>query len=349
VHQLIKNNTIDGISGDDSSMPVIKNNWICGNGQFISHCGIFLDSDSLSIVVRNNTIVNNAGYGIWMDSYAYITNCIVWGNGYSSLRYGDNNVTYSCIQGGYDGEGNISDDPCFVDAGANNYHLSPNSPCIDAGDPSFVPDPNETDIDGEPRILDGNADGNDIVDMGADEFYWSPADFDRNEIVNFIDYAILASAWLTNAPNISLDNDNDVDMNDLARFCDDWLWQSAWSQSNPLMMMGAGYGQGAGFTEVLSTATLTQQPQIELQSEPELQVQSAPEPPQPEPQLQPQVEQLEEVHHSEEETREMIEFLQEQLSNEQFKEKIIKEEGEQAWQELVEILEDWLEELKAQL
>ena len=49
----------------------------------------------------------------------------------------------------------------------NDYHLSPNSPCIDAGDPNFVADPNwPFDIDGEPRVRDGR------VDMGSDE-YWA--------------------------------------------------------------------------------------------------------------------------------------------------------------------------------
>ncbi|MHC4160149.1 MAG: choice-of-anchor Q domain-containing protein, partial [Planctomycetota bacterium] len=45
-----------------------------------------------------------------------------------------------------------------------DYHLLPNSPCIDAGDPNYVPEPNETDLDGKPRIV------NDRIDMGAYEF-----------------------------------------------------------------------------------------------------------------------------------------------------------------------------------
>jgi len=45
-----------------------------------------------------------------------------------------------------------------------DYHLTLDSPCIDAGDPNFVPTPGETDIDGEPRLWDGR------IDMGADEY-----------------------------------------------------------------------------------------------------------------------------------------------------------------------------------
>jgi len=48
-----------------------------------------------------------------------------------------------------------------------DYHIRPSSPCLNTGDPNFVPDSNETDIDGEPRIM--SPDSNDILDMGADE------------------------------------------------------------------------------------------------------------------------------------------------------------------------------------
>jgi len=43
------------------------------------------------------------------------------------------------------------------------YHLLADSPCIDSGDPNFVPGPDGTDIDGQPRVMAGR------VDMGADE------------------------------------------------------------------------------------------------------------------------------------------------------------------------------------
>jgi hypothetical protein len=44
-----------------------------------------------------------------------------------------------------------------------DYHLLPDSPCIDAGDPGYVAEPNETDLDGKPRIINGR------IDMGAYE------------------------------------------------------------------------------------------------------------------------------------------------------------------------------------
>jgi hypothetical protein len=49
-----------------------------------------------------------------------------------------------------------------------DYRLQPISPCIDAGDPNYVPEPNETDLDGRPRVIGGR------IDMGAYEFYNTP-------------------------------------------------------------------------------------------------------------------------------------------------------------------------------
>jgi len=88
------------------------------------------------------------------------SNCIIRGG--IEERY--TTVSYSNVEGGSPGEDNIDVDPLFVDANNGDYHLSPQSFCIDAGDPNYSPQPGETDIDGEPRLLGRR------VDMGADEF-----------------------------------------------------------------------------------------------------------------------------------------------------------------------------------
>jgi hypothetical protein len=60
--------------------------------------------------------------------------------------------------------------PLADNGGATWTHaLLPGSPAIDAGDPAFVPPP-QFDQRGVARIVDGNADGSSIVDIGSFEF-----------------------------------------------------------------------------------------------------------------------------------------------------------------------------------
>jgi parallel beta-helix repeat protein len=152
-----------------------------------------------------------------------------------------------------------------------DYHLRLESACIDAGDPDFNPDPNAKDIDGEPRIFDGDSNGSEIVDMGADEYYWSPADFNSDGIVNFFDYAFFASAWQSE-PNddnynedCDLEDDNLIDYKDIALFCEDWLWQTAWAKAFPSAYdeglgrsMGMGMDENFSFTEGLYSSKQAQ-------------------------------------------------------------------------------------------
>jgi hypothetical protein len=198
-----------------------------------------------------------------------ITSCIIWGN--SSQLGGAFNATYNCIQGGYSGTGNISDDPLFTYPDDNDFHLDPNSPCVDTGDPNFT-DSNDKDIDGECRILYGTTAVR--VDMGADELYRPKADFDHDDIVNFIDYARWALAWQTIDPNNSLDGDSDVDIDDLAQFCDDWLWIAPWSELYGMLGLGGmnmvvegGTGESLALDEE-TFAEVVADEQIEIISQP---------------------------------------------------------------------------------
>ncbi|HUT04216.1 MAG TPA: right-handed parallel beta-helix repeat-containing protein [bacterium] len=71
-----------------------------------------------------------------------ITDSVVWDNGdeFWVEALSSVNLTYSCIQGGYTGVGNISEAPLFVSGPLGDYYLSceaagqgANSPCMDAG------------------------------------------------------------------------------------------------------------------------------------------------------------------------------------------------------------------------
>jgi hypothetical protein len=146
--------------------------------------GIYCRSSSLTII--NCTLSNNIAYelggGIFYDgSLCTVINCILWNNPPQEI-YAINNdnltVNYSCIQGGYAGTGNIDINPAFVNTDPNDtdYHLSPNSPCIDSCDPNIT-DPcgeRDFDLDHRGRPQDGDNDGLCIFDMGAYEFCPDP-------------------------------------------------------------------------------------------------------------------------------------------------------------------------------
>jgi len=153
---------------------------------------------------RNATISGNSasepGGGIANNqSELYLYNSIVWNNQANGLTgtitatvYNENNGimtgTYSLIQssGGslgwildpsyVDDGGNIDTDPLFITpispttapTTTGNLRLQSNSPAIDVGKNDFVTVP--TDLDGEPRVVDGNGDLTATVDMGAYEY-----------------------------------------------------------------------------------------------------------------------------------------------------------------------------------
>ncbi|MGA1869875.1 MAG: right-handed parallel beta-helix repeat-containing protein [bacterium] len=125
--------------------------------------------DTASAIIAHCTIVNNAaskeGGGIGsISSSLTITNCILWGN--EDDLY-DCSATYSNIQDGDRGEGNISADPLFVNLTEGDYHLQSISPCIDKG---VSLENVSVDKDGVVRPLNGDADDTAQWDMGAYEF-----------------------------------------------------------------------------------------------------------------------------------------------------------------------------------
>ena len=110
--------------------------------------------------VSENTAATNGG-GL-NNCNGVITNSIIWGNSFQGV-FNCSGMTYCCYPGG-SGTGNIDTDPLFVDVAGGDYHLLPSSPGINAGNPNYVPEPNETDLDGNARIFSP------MVDMGCYEF-----------------------------------------------------------------------------------------------------------------------------------------------------------------------------------
>jgi len=130
----------------------------------------------------NCTFVGNTatteGGGIYgNDTYpSSATNCIFWQNDapVGAQVYNDASVTYSAIQDGFTGTGNINitqdneiGGPRFVNPTADNYQLQANSPCINKGSNAAVTADITVDLLGNPRISGGT------VDMGAYEWHES--------------------------------------------------------------------------------------------------------------------------------------------------------------------------------
>ena len=164
----ISGNTADlcGGIGSEYSFLTITNSTISGNSADFEGGGICFSQSEPRIL--HSTISDNsagsAGGGILcVNSDPIITNCILWGDSAPHepefyVLSGSPVVTYSDVQGGWSGEGNIDADPLF--AGGEDFHLTLSSPCIDSGTDAGV----YMDLDGEVRPLGAG------FDMGADEY-----------------------------------------------------------------------------------------------------------------------------------------------------------------------------------
>lgn len=99
--------------------------------------------------VYGNSATAGGGVGLVFGSAVNVRNTILYGNSTPEVAIvsGTANVTYSNVQGGYSGTGNIATHPQFVSAATGDFHLLPSSPCIDAGDPTtFDPDGSRADM-----------------------------------------------------------------------------------------------------------------------------------------------------------------------------------------------------------
>ena len=173
------------VTGDSGSSYTLINNVVAGNTLTQAYRPAALSiTGGIEAILVNNTVAHNAVEGVRADSLGprTITNCIMWDNATADLcgipwwtgpvpdpvptpvqlTYSDVGVIGTYVEV-LDGTGTISADPLFVNAAGGDFRLSAASPCIDTGDKD-APDLPETDIEGNPRIVNAQ------VDMGAYEY-----------------------------------------------------------------------------------------------------------------------------------------------------------------------------------
>ncbi|NLV44139.1 MAG: PASTA domain-containing protein [Candidatus Hydrogenedentes bacterium] len=174
--EFTKNTAFDDGGGmyNNFASPVVTNCIFLDNLAETGYGG-GLYSNRNAPVVTNCTIYKNTavlfGGGLFSQSASpVVTNCIIWGNvemetpGKADVDGGTPVITFSCIEGGYAGEGNIDADPLFTDV-AGIVSLREGSPCLDAGTATGAPG---SDILGVARPQGGGH------DMGAYEMDTTP-------------------------------------------------------------------------------------------------------------------------------------------------------------------------------
>lgn len=192
---LIHGNIGNGICCFNHSAPVIRDNIIYKNTSNTFGGGIYCINDSAPTITSNTVTDNTADYGGGLycgfdSSSAVITNTILWNNHAvyqaKEIWVGDPShpshptISHSVVEGGMSsvvvgqnctltwGLNMITDDPQFVDAASDDYHVGIDSPCIDIGH-STAPGIGAVDFDGQTRVFDSDGDLLAVAEIGADE------------------------------------------------------------------------------------------------------------------------------------------------------------------------------------
>jgi fibronectin-binding autotransporter adhesin len=168
-------------------------------------------SSLVNSIVRGNTGAGGAAQNIRVQSCS----------GTTSLR-----ITWSNIEGGAIGAGNVDGDPRFTAPASGDYSLGAGSVSIDSGNNAGVPGGVNTDLSGAARFFDdpGTPDTGlgtaPIVDQGAFENQGTrcQADFNNDGTADFFDYLDFVAAFDAEDPSADFNNDGTVDFFDYLDF-----------------------------------------------------------------------------------------------------------------------------------
>ena len=199
-----------GMANNTDSSPTVTNCTFSGN---LADFGGGMAMRNNNPVVTNCTFSGNtaaeSGGGMHnSNSNPTVTNCVLWANSPNELNdSGTPTITYTDVQGGWRGTGNIDADPQFSVPPSGDLRLSPGSPCIDAANSNAVPAGIVIDLDGNARFVDdpnmtNTGFGSCPVDMGAYEFQqglpctpcpWDCGDGDGT--AGIVDFLALLAQW----------------------------------------------------------------------------------------------------------------------------------------------------------
>lgn len=134
----------------------IDNSLIYDNSNLGGLAGVI--SAGSHLIIDQSTFYNNTNSSLTNQFFrtpnASISNSILWGlkNGFLGLQNQQGwKISNSIVQNGFIGSNNLDVDPLFIEPELGDFHLSCQSPAIDAGDYKGVL--NNLDLDGAPRVV----------------------------------------------------------------------------------------------------------------------------------------------------------------------------------------------------
>jgi len=178
-----------GMVNENSSNPSLTNITFSNNSAANYGGGMYNGSSSpylSNVTFSGNVAYNGGGMSNGNNSNPNVTNSILWGNTPDQVHGDAASATYSDIQGGYPGTGNIDADPLLGSLADNGgftltHALGAGSPAIDVANPEFCP---EYDQRYYARPVDGDGDGTAICDMGSFEYGAVADGFDLSVIIS---------------------------------------------------------------------------------------------------------------------------------------------------------------------